>query len=326
MMILNKKNNTIRTVFFLLTMILTCTVSAQDRMAMVAPVGKSIRSIDSLSIVRILDEENLSNPASSLYPNWSNKYTTHYGVALPKEYKIDLRNFHMPCASRLVTSHYGYRASFRRNHYGTDIKVYVGDTIYAAFSGKIRIVAYNGNGYGKYIVIRHPNGLETVYGHLSKQLCSQDQTVKAGQPIGLGGNTGRSKGSHLHFETRFLGQFINPEELFDFKAQDILSDFYIFRSNAKGDRVTASSEINGGEGEIITEQEAAAQALAKQQESKQFQAERKKAVRSHIHRVAPGESLSSIARKRGISVDQLCKKNNLNRKSILKPGQILKYS
>ncbi len=323
---ISDSKNTIRTVFFALTMILTCTAAAQDRMAMVAPVGKNIRSIDSLSIVRILDEENLSNPASSLYPNWSNKYTTHYGVALPKEYKIDLRNFHMPCASRLVTSHYGYRASFRRNHYGTDIKVYVGDTIYAAFNGKVRIVAYNRNGYGKYIVIRHPNGLETVYGHLSKHLCSQDQTVKAGQPIGLGGNTGRSTGSHLHFETRFLGQFIDPEALFDFQAQDVLSDFYVFRSNAKADRVTANSERNGGEGEVLTEQEATAQAMAKQQESKQFQIERKKAVRPRIHRVVAGESLSSIARKHSISVNQLCKMNKISKKSILRPGQILKYS
>ena len=244
-----KSKNTIRTVFLFMVITLSSATFAQDRMAMVAPAAKSIRTIDSLSIIRMLDEENLSNPASSLYPNWSNKYTTNYGVALPKEFKIDLRSFHMPCKSRLVTSHYGYRASFRRNHYGTDIKVYVGDTIYAAFSGKVRIVAYNGNGYGKYIVIRHPNGLETVYGHLSKQLCTQDQTVKAGQPIGLGGNTGRSTGSHLHFETRFLGQFIDPEKLFDFVAQDVLSDFYVFRSNGKSDRVTANSERNGGEGE-----------------------------------------------------------------------------
>ncbi len=185
---------------------------AQDKLASMAPVDKKMRAIDSLSIVRLLQhEESAQPPASALYPEWNNVYTTHYGVEMPDEYKIDLRGFHMPTDSRLVTSHYGYRKTFHRNHYGTDIKVYVGDTIRAAFSGKIRVVDYEGKGYGRYVIIRHPNGLETLYGHMSKQLVKEDQMVKAGEPIGLGGNTGRSKGSHLHFETRFLGKFINPE-------------------------------------------------------------------------------------------------------------------
>lgn len=89
-------------------------------------------------------------------------------------------------------------------HNGLDIKVYIGDTIRAAFSGKVRMVKYERRGYGKYVVIRHENGLETVYGHLSKQIVDENQYVEAGEPIGLGGNTGRSTGSHLHFE-RVLG-------------------------------------------------------------------------------------------------------------------------
>ena len=109
-------------------------------------------------------------------------------------------------------------------HNGLDIKVYIGDTIRAAFSGRVRIVRYERSGYGKYVVIRHDNGLETIYGHLSKQLVKEDQFVKAGEVIGLGGNTGRSTGSHLHFETRLLGQVINPEFLFDFPKQDIVAD------------------------------------------------------------------------------------------------------
>ena len=112
----------------------------------------------------------------------------------------------MPCDSRMVTSHYGYRRSFRRQHYGTDIKVFVGDTIRAAFSGKVRVVAFERAGYGNYVIIRHANGLETVYDHMSRHLCKPNQIVRAGDVIGLGGNTGRSTGSHLHFETRFLGQ------------------------------------------------------------------------------------------------------------------------
>lgn len=87
---------------------------------------------------------------------------------------------------------------------------------------------YERRGYGKYVVIRHDNGLETIYGHLSKQIVAEDEYVKAGDPIGLGGNTGRSTGSHLHFETRFLGEVINPEFMFDFPNQDIVSDSYLF--------------------------------------------------------------------------------------------------
>ena len=118
-------------------------------------------------------------------------------------------------------------------HNGLDLKVNIGDTIVAAFDGKVRIVKYERRGYGKYVVIRHDNGLETVYGHLSKQLVEENQLVKAGEVIGLGGNTGRSTGSHLHFETRFLGIAINPIYMFDFPKQDIVADTYTFRK-AKG--------------------------------------------------------------------------------------------
>ena len=219
--------------------------TAQDKLASVAPVDTKMRAIDSIAIKRLVQHEEeimFEFPAEDLYPEWNNTYTTNFEVQIPSEYKIDLRNFCMPTPSRLVNSHYGYRRSFRRQHYGTDIKVYLGDTIYAAFTGKVRIVAYNGRGYGKYVLIRHPNGLETLYGHLSKQLVHEDDIVKAGQPIGLGGNTGRSYGSHLHFETRFLGQFIDPEKLFNFEAQDVLGDFYVYRSNGKG-QLLAEHEV-----------------------------------------------------------------------------------
>ena len=302
---------------------------AQDKLAMAAPVDKRMHSIDSISLMRIISKEKFTNPASTLYPEWSNKYTTHYGVELPKEYRIDLRHFHMPCDSRLVTSHYGWRSTFHRNHYGTDIKVYIGDTIRAAFSGKVRIVAYNGSGYGKYVIIRHSNGLETVYGHMSKQLVKEDEVVKAGEPIGLGGNTGRSTGSHLHFETRFLGQFIDPEKMFDFVAQDVKGDYYTFRSNGRSQVSVAEVEKNGGEVEELSGSEvetAVAQIAEKKQESREFQKKRRSEVRQHIHRVSSGETLSSIAKKHGTTIGKLCKMNNISTTTLLRPGQILKYS
>lgn len=304
----------------------SATIVAQDQLASLAPVDRHVRRIDSVSIARILDRENLQNPAFSLYQSWDNKYTKDYGVELPDEYKIDLRNFHMPCDSRLVTSHYGYRRAFRRNHYGTDIKVYTGDTIRAAFNGRIRIVADQGRrtGYGKYIIIRHPNGLETVYGHLSKHLVTEDQVIKAGQPIGLGGNTGRSTGSHLHFEARFLGHFIDPEKLFDFQSQDILADYYMFRSSGRGFLI-ATSNNDGGEGAELSEQEIA-QAEQKAAESEQFQKDRRETIRRSVHKVRSGESLYTIAKKYHTTVAQLSRLNNISTKSTLRIGQIIRYN
>ena len=300
---------------------------AQDQLASVPPIDKRMRAIDSVSIIKLVAVETMGDPAVALYPTWDNNYTTNYGVEMPKEYKIDLRGFHIPCENNRVTSSYGYRRSFRRNHYGTDIKVYVGDTIRSAFSGKIRIVANQGKkGYGKYIVIRHHNGLETVYGHLSKQLVKEDQEVKAGEPIGLGGNTGKSTGSHLHFETRFLGKFIDPEKMFDFKAQDILADYYLF-SSAGRSRLITSEEANAlPSNDILASLGGPTYAADKEAQSKKFQEERRDAIRTNVHKVKSGETLSSIAAKRGTTVARLCKLNNISTKTILRVGQILKYS
>lgn len=304
---------------------------AQDRLASIAPIDRKMRAIDSTTLIRMGEKETLTelqNPAASLYPSWDNEYTRTYAAAIPSEYRIDLRNFHMPCDSRMVTSHYGYRRSFRRQHYGTDIKVFVGDTIRAAFSGKVRVVSFERGGYGNYVVIRHANGLETIYGHMSRHLCKPNQVVKAGDVIGLGGNTGRSTGSHLHFETRFLGQFIDPEKLFDFEAQDVKGDFYLFRSSGRGKMLAATDNVVGGEEEM--DEETANAIAAKEAESEAFQQKKIKQMqakpRTRVHKVKSGETLSSIARKCGTSIDRLCRMNNIKRTTVLRPGQILRYS
>ena len=136
-------------------------------------------------------------------------------------------------AQRLQHRREGFRPRRGRAHLGIDIKVKVGDTIRAAFDGKVRISRYERRGYGHYLVIRHPNGLETVYGHLSKKLVNENDIVHAGDPIGLGGNTGRSTGSHLHFETRILGNAINPAFMFDFPNQKVVTDYYVYQKNTR---------------------------------------------------------------------------------------------
>ena len=243
----------------------------------------------------------------------------------------------MPTPSRVVTSNYGRR--WGRAHKGLDIKVYIGDTIRAAFSGKVRIVGYDARGYGKYVVIRHNNGLETYYGHLSKQMVYANQTVRAGEPIALGGNTGRSTGSHLHFETRLAGVAINPALLFDFPHQDVTGDFYVFHRQTLDNESARATALRGkdaspgysreniqGKGHTRysfnensmpnTDYSARRNSAAQQTNSSQIL----------YHKVTEGETLESIARQHGISKDQLCKLNHLGVYTKLVQGQILRYS
>ena len=177
---------------------------------------------------------DLDNPASYLYPEWSNAYVHKYeNVELPDSVIISMKGYVMPTDSTRITDKYGYRPRRGRPHLGIDIKVRTGDTIRAAFDGKVRISRYERRGYGHYLVIRHPNGLETVYGHLSKKLVNENEIVHAGDPIGLGGNTGRSTGSHLHFETRILGNAVNPAFMFDFPSQKATTDYFVYQKNTR---------------------------------------------------------------------------------------------
>ena len=267
-------------------------VSGQDLLARQAPIDRKLKAVDSVALIRQIKAEKSAYPAYSLYPNWSNERVHAYGntVTIPDTFRIDMTGFRMPTEHTKITSKFGPRR--RRMHNGLDIKVYIGDTIRAAFSGKVRMVKYERRGYGKYVVIRHDNGLETVYGHLSKQLVDINQLVKAGEPIALGGNTGRSTGSHLHFETRFLGIPINPALMFDFEKQDIVADSYTFRKT-KGTSGTARS-MASGEG--------------------------------LFYKVKRGDTLSKIAARQGTSIDKLCKLNRITRRTILRPGQVLRCS
>ncbi len=312
---------------------LTCSsAQAQDVLARQAPVDKRISALDSITLRRTIpfSEGNLNAPSVDLYPSWTNEFVSNYGVPMPREYRIDLRHFCMPTDSRLVTSHYGYRAAFRRNHYGTDIKLYVGDTVRAAFAGKVRVVANEGyrKGYGLYVVIRHDNGLETVYGHLSKQLVVPNQVVKAGQVIALGGNTGRSTGAHLHFETRLLGQSINPELLFDFAAQDALGDFYVYRSNGRSGIEGAAHHADAPSPALASVAEMPAEVAIAVSETKEAPkaAKATKKTRSVVHKVKQGDTLSAIARKYNTTVAKLCKLNRIKEGATLRLGQVIKCS
>ncbi|MDD7461817.1 MAG: M23 family metallopeptidase [Prevotellaceae bacterium] len=295
--------------------------SAQDLLARQAPVDRRMKAVDTLVLKNILQKEYSYSMNSEIYDDWSTD-RTHTTANLPDSFLINLRHFCMPTASRVVTSNFGSR--WGRQHKGLDIKVYIGDTIRAAFSGKVRIVKYEGGGYGKYVVIRHKNGLETIYGHLSKQLVAVNEEVRAGDPIGLGGNTGRSTGSHLHFETRLGGVALNPAIFFDFRAQDVVADTYMFRKSTYQQASAEATRLRGvvGNGHYSRDDVYGEVGRGEAEEPRINYSNQEKLY----HKVAAGETLASIAEKRGVTIDKICSLNRLNRNSKVKPGQILRYS
>jgi murein DD-endopeptidase MepM/ murein hydrolase activator NlpD len=244
--------------------------------------------VDSAMYALQLEEEEMEFPADDIYEgSWNTDHVKAYGdVSIPDSFKIDVSGFVFPFEGR-ITSKFGPRK--RRFHYGTDIKLQTGDTVRAAFDGKIRVLNYERKGYGYFLVLRHSNGLETVYGHLSKFLVEPDNIVKAGDPIALGGNTGRSSGSHLHFEMRFLGQAIDPQSIVDFDNSSTFDDYYVFHKN----KVNPTNKFASGNGIIY-------------------------------HRIKPGDTLGAIAKKYGTTITQLCRLNGIKSTKTLRIGSTLR--
>ncbi|MBP9985355.1 MAG: peptidoglycan DD-metalloendopeptidase family protein, partial [Prevotella sp.] len=296
---MNLKRN-IRKFYIVALFALTALPShGQDLLARQAPIDRKMKAVDTLALKSIIEREKVQSPAADLYNDWDNRYA-HHRTEMPDSFKIDLRHFCMPTPSRVVTSNFGSR--WGRPHKGLDIKVYIGDSIRAAFSGKVRIVRYEAAGYGKYIVIRHPNGLETIYGHLSEQLVSENQTVKAGEVIGLGGNTGRSTGSHLHFETRLCGVALNPALMFDFRNQDVTGDYFVYNSNTYDRESVEATRIRGkiGNGGYTRD-------LVQDGKPGRYTGQIKEnSAEILYHKVKAGETIQSISKKRGVSVDKIC--------------------
>ena len=254
-------------------------------------------AIDSIRMLFELNEEaNELSPADDLYDGmWNNQYVKAYsGITIPDVHLIDLSSFTMPIEGR-ITSPFGPRG--RRFHYGTDLKLQTGDTVYAAFEGRVRVKQYEKKGYGYYLVLRHPNGLETVYGHLSKFLVVVDENVEAGQPIALGGSTGRSTGPHLHFECRFLGQAIDPADIVDFNNFCTYEEQYIFEKSKVNNISVNNSNKYTAQNSSVT-----------------------------YYRIRSGDTLSGIAKKYRVSVAQLCRLNGIKTTTTLKVGRVLRCS
>ncbi len=296
----------------------TLPTMGQDLLARQAPIDRTMKAVDSVALHRLIEIESYDSPSADLYDDWDNLHAHSKVTELPDSFRISLKNFCMPTTSRVLTSNFGPR--WHRQHKGLDIKVYIGDTIRAAFDGKVRVVRYEGRGYGKYVVIRHDNGLETYYAHMSKQLVEEDQEVRAGDPIGLGGNTGRSTGSHLHFETRLCGVALNPALLFDFRNQDVVDDSYLFRKSSYQRESIAATRLRGVNGISFGSSDTDDVEMANAAPAASY------AQETRFHKVKKGETLYSIARHRGTTVQAIMKLNHLKKNSKLRPGQILKFN
>lgn len=263
-----------------------------------------IRLVEKNTFIDLIDD---IEPELDIYTEgWNSKAVNPFKEAdVPDSQIIDVTGYFMPVPGK-VTSNYGYRKRFGRMHKGIDLAIKSNDTIYAAFDGKCRLTAYERKGYGNYVILRHPNGLETVYGHLNKALVKPDQVVRAGDPIGLGGSTGRSTGPHLHFETRFMGYAINPSAIFDFANQTTHTDSYTF------DKKTYTKARNFAP---------SGTSLAKAEATNPYHAA---VSEKNVYKVRKGDTLSSIAKAYGLSATTLRKINGMKNGDILRIGQTLK--
>jgi murein DD-endopeptidase MepM/ murein hydrolase activator NlpD len=208
-------------------------------------------------------------------------------------------DFHYPAAG-MMTSPFGPR--WGRMHYGLDIDLEVGDNVFAAFEGMVRISQYHST-YGNVVVVRHNNGLETLYAHLSQRKVIPGDHVEAGDIIGFGGNTGRSYGAHLHFELRYKGQAFDPLLVVNPSAQALLSSSFTL--------LPIHFEESGVSPQTIAARKASSSSS--------------KSSKSKYHVVKRGDSLYSIARKNGTSVRALCKLNRIKETGTLQLGQRIRF-
>jgi len=240
-------------------------------------------------------------PANTHYPfEWDTVVINPYKVSLREmndTILLKLRDsmdcsFHPPAIGD-VTSGFGYRSWGRRPkfHYGIDVRMEVGDPVYSIFDGIVR-VAKRSTDYGYVVVVRHYNGLETLYAHFDQLLAYPGKPVRSGEIIGLSGNTGRSTGPHLHFEVRFKGEKIDPSKVIYFPSGSLLSD---------------TLQIDK---QCFTHVK-----LYKEQQTK---------LRSRYYIVKRGDTLGKIAYKNGVSVKQIGRLNKISTKTKLKAGRRLR--
>lgn len=312
----------------------TLTVIQVDTLKQDSVVNRRVSPVRTLGVVSVIDTlstpseqisivlfndntwryvlaEGFRNDTTVFDDHWNttatNAYTdielNSFPDATPIQLVDSLRSYHYPYIGR-ITSKYGPRRG--RAHQGLDMSLKVGDPVYAVFDGKVRLSKAAGN-YGNLVIIRHNNGLETYYAHLSERSVQTGDWVVAGQQIGLGGNTGRSTGPHLHFEVRYRGQSFDPERIIDFKTGELRREELLLKRRHFSIYAKYEQDFDD-EVEI-----------AKIEEE-----ERKAAQAIKYHTVRSGDTLGALARKYGTTVNRICQLNGIKSTSILRIGQKLR--
>jgi murein DD-endopeptidase MepM/ murein hydrolase activator NlpD len=257
----------------------------------------------------VIDTAEITFPSHDLYATWDTN--TAHPYKFNETFKEDSvmilltqgedNCFVMPYKGHL-TSLFGWRKY--RPHYGTDIDLEKGDTIVSAFDGMVRVAKYY-QGYGNCVIVRHKNGLETVYGHMSKLLVESGQKVEAGSTLGLGGNTGRSRGSHLHFEIRYLGQALDSQDFIDFEKGELKDNVFVLRKCDVENKYDLRALHNRHKMDVMAKNGG-------------------KMPASGYYKVRKGDTLGAIARRKHTTVKALCKKNKIKPTTTLRLGQRLK--
>ncbi|NJO01831.1 MAG: peptidoglycan DD-metalloendopeptidase family protein, partial [Bacteroidia bacterium] len=254
------------------------------------------KTLGELQVIKISEELKIDCvwvKAAEYYSIWDSKNINPYGrdASIFRD-TIDIELYNIPRGelwaspldNTLQTSGFGFR--WGRFHHGVDLNLSIGTPVFSVFDGIVRISAFQ-QGYGHFVVIRHRNGLETLYAHLSARKVDVGQVIKAGQIVGLGGNTGWSTGPHLHFEVRYEGNSFNPLLIYDFsKTEQLITNHFTLMPHH-------FSHLGNRVRQTIT------------------------------HKVVPGETLSIISAKYNVSVLTLARLNNLSVNTILKVGQSL---
>ena len=257
-------------------------------------VSDSLLYIPSYAKYQNWDTRNIWHKRKNV--NFTNDSAIHFVLA------TDSCDFVFPLAKGHQTSPFGPR--WGRLHAGLDLDLETGDPITSAFEGLVRISQFS-DSYGNVVVVRHPNGLETLYAHMSARMVVSGQYVQAGDLLGLGGNTGHSFGAHLHFETRYLGNPFDPA--------------YLITPNKKA---LKSKEFDLTKNKLYTPTKTPANPDAKtNKESRETKTVDKKGSDKKYYTVKKGDTLSSIASKNKTTVSKICKLNGMKSSSKLKAGQ-----